>query len=910
MGREQEEPDCSVDNIESRAMSPSLQEMEYDMEETTRLLKGVLNVDVRPIGYKDVADELRGIKDLNAFAKLERPAVVLNLRQATPRHIVKELVSALVSTGQLPPSLEDDAVRSAVGSSPALGLALGGAYGVGRPSLAQYHPEGRVSMATSSDNLKCPSENLSEQGIGSSNSIISTASTDITGEQPIASTSTPAYPNPHSNERSETLRVPGIKLEELPIKHDIMKENAVRILENPSSMGLELEASGGDSSAIRIRRTTEDSITLENSHWNRTIQGPAFLIAMAEVNGLDHVVTAFGRLANATNLGAVNESVSQFVCLVLGPSYDIKETKSTWENARNFASLLSNETFFSSALDASTATDIQSAVSAFATAKTLMKSRDVGGVSEDKENSSGINRTGKFAGGLIADIKRKLPWYLSDWTDGLVPWNTRSALAYLSSIVFLYFAIIMPSISFGALNNSNTDQNIGVIETLFSQAVCGAVFALFAGQPLTIIMTTGPLTIYIQVLYSWSDALGISFLPFFAWVGIWTSVILCVIVVTDACALISYVDAFTEEIFGFLISAIFVGEFVKPLVQSRQDDSTEAFLLNLVLSMGTYLIAYYLLMVKRSFLLRPIIRTLVSDFGAPIAIIIMSGMKYAFDVTVDMLELPTNDGFVTTSGRSWLVPMGDIGVGYVCLAIIPAALLTTLFFLDQNISTMLVMKPSNKLKKGPGYNLDLFVVAIMVIFCSVLGLPWCHAALPQSPMHARSLADVEEYAAHGRRYERVVKARETRVTGFVTHILIGLSILAKNVLNKIPMGVLWGFFLYMGLTSLDGNQMWERVILLFTQEEKYPPNHYVRRVPVKLIHLYTLLQVVLLLILWFFKANFYLGDTIFNAGLLFPLIIAFFVPIRQFLLPRYYSPREIKALTSEGEDFSNEGINV
>ncbi|KNC72936.1 hypothetical protein SARC_14503, partial [Sphaeroforma arctica JP610] len=103
------------------------------------------------------------------------------------------------------------------------------------------------------------------------------------------------------------------------------------------------------------------------------------------------------------------------------------------------------------------------------------------------------------------------------------------------------------------------------------------------------------------------------------------------------------------------------------------------------------------------------------------------------------------------------------------------------------------------------------------------------------------------------RYERVVKSRETRITGFVTHILIGLSILAKDILNKIPVSVLWGFLLYLGLTSLDGNQMWERVLLLFTQEEKYPPNHYVRRVPIKKIHLYTLLQVVLLVILWFVK---------------------------------------------------------
>ncbi|KNC76855.1 hypothetical protein SARC_10669, partial [Sphaeroforma arctica JP610] len=377
------------------------------------------------------------------------------------------------------------------------------------------------------------------------------------------------------------------------------------------------------------------------------------------------VVTAFGRLSSAANLGAVNESVTQFVCIVLGPSHDLKETKGAWENARNFASLLSNETFFASALDATDAKDIQEGVKAFVEQnKEVKRRRRSAGGEEPGEIDPMLVKTGKFGGGLLADIKRKLPWYLSDWTDGVVPWNNRTMITYLSATVFMYFSIIMPSISFGALNDTNTDGKIGVMETLFSQAICGAVFALTAGQPLTIIMTTGPLTIYTQVLYSWAEAIGINFLPFYSWVGVWTAVFIMIIVFTDACYLIKYVDAFTEEIFGFLISAIFIGEYIKPLIISRQDDSTEVFLLNLVLATGTYLVSAYLLMAKRSFLLRPIIRTLISDFGAPFAIIAISLLSYAFDVPVEKLPLPTRSGFSTTNGRSWLVPMTDIGMGW------------------------------------------------------------------------------------------------------------------------------------------------------------------------------------------------------------------------------------------------------
>lgn len=33
-------------------------------------------------------------------------------------------------------------------------------------------------------------------------------------------------------------------------------------------------------------------------------------------------------------------------------------------------------------------------------------------------------------------------------------------------------------------------------------------------------------------------------------------------------------------------------------------------------------------------------------------------------------------------------------------------------------------------------------MALLVVVCSILGLPWAHGALPQSPMHVRALAEV------------------------------------------------------------------------------------------------------------------------------------------------------------------------
>ncbi len=64
----------------------------------------------------------------------------------------------------------------------------------------------------------------------------------------------------------------------------------------------------------------------------------------------------------------------------------------------------------------------------------------------------------------------------------------------------------------------------------------------------------------------------------------------------------------------------------------------------------------------------------------------------------------------------------------------------------------------------------------------------------------------------------IVKVRETRLTVLLSHIFIGMSLFMRDILKQIPMPVLDGLFLYLALTSLDGNQFFERVTLFFTEQ--------------------------------------------------------------------------------------------
>ena len=68
----------------------------------------------------------------------------------------------------------------------------------------------------------------------------------------------------------------------------------------------------------------------------------------------------------------------------------------------------------------------------------------------------------------------------------------------LSTAVFLYFACLLPSIAFGVLNSQATNDQISVPKAVASQCLGGIFFSIFAGQPLIVVMTTAPLTLYVK----------------------------------------------------------------------------------------------------------------------------------------------------------------------------------------------------------------------------------------------------------------------------------------------------------------------------------------------------------------------------------------------------------------------------
>ena len=182
-------------------------------------------------------------------------------------------------------------------------------------------------------------------------------------------------------------------------------------------------------------------------------------------------------------------------------------------------------------------------------------------MNKTKVADEGLQWTGRLFGGITDDIKRRAPHYFSDFKDGL-----HSKVA--GTTLFLFFAALANAIAFGALSGLLTGNEIGIIEMLVVTAIGGILFALFSGQPLTILGGTGPIVIFTGMLYTVCGQLEISFLATYAWVGIWSGIILLICAFTDASALMNYFSRFTDEIFAALISVIFIVEAGKDISNS------------------------------------------------------------------------------------------------------------------------------------------------------------------------------------------------------------------------------------------------------------------------------------------------------------------------------------------------------
>ncbi|KAK4818370.1 hypothetical protein QYF61_011662 [Mycteria americana] len=320
-------------------------------------------------------------------------------------------------------------------------------------------------------------------------------------------------------------------------------------------------------------------------------------VLVGEVDFLESPFIAFVRLQQAVMLGALTEVPvpTRFLFILLGPK---GKAKSYHEIGRAIATLMSDEVFHDIAYKAKDRQDLIAGIDEFLDEVIVLppgewdpairieppkslpssdkrKNMYSGGenlqMNGDTPHDGGhgggghgdceeLQRTGRFCGGLIKDIKRKAPFFASDFYDAL---NIQA----LSAVLFIYLATVTNAITFGGLLGDATENMQGVLESFLGTAVTGAIFCLFAGQPLTILSSTGPVLVFERLLFNFSKDNHFDYLEFRLWIGLWSAFQCLILVATDASFLVKYFTRFTEEGFSSLISFIFIYDAFKKMIK-------------------------------------------------------------------------------------------------------------------------------------------------------------------------------------------------------------------------------------------------------------------------------------------------------------------------------------------------------
>ncbi|XP_043116080.1 sodium bicarbonate cotransporter 3 isoform X6 [Puntigrus tetrazona] len=328
------------------------------------------------------------------------------------------------------------------------------------------------------------------------------------------------------------------------------------------------------------------------------------------------------------------------------------------------------------------------------------------------------------------------------------------------------------------------------------------------------------------------------------------------------------------------------GNFVGPACGHNGPYIPDVLFWSVILFFTTFFLSSFLKQFKTKRYFPTKVRSSISDFAVFLTIMIMVLVDYLVGVPSPKLHVP--DTFEPTSkNRGWLIsPLGDNPTWTLFAAAIPALLCTILIFMDQQITAVIINRKEHKLKKGCGYHLDLLVVAVMLGVCSVMGLPWFVAATVLSISHVNSLKVESECSAPGEQ-PKFLGIREQRVTGLMIFVLMGLSVFMTSILKFIPMPVLYGVFLYMGASSLKGIQFFDRIKLFGMPAKHQPDLIYLRYVPLWKVHIFTIVQLTCLVLLWVIKAS--------AAAVVFPMMVLALVFVRK-LLDFCFTKRELSWL--------------
>ena len=401
----------------------------------------------------------------------------------------------------------------------------------------------------------------------------------------------------------------------------------------------------------------------------------------------------------------------------------------------------------------------------------------------------------------------------------------------------------------------------------------------------------------------------------------WSLIFHWILAITNSCNLLRYVTRFPCDIFGFYVAFIYLQKGIQVL---ERLGSGEAFYLSIVAALLVFMVAYICGMLGESSLFTHVVRVFLKDYGTPLTLIFFTGFVYIGRMKPVHLEtLPTTKAFMPTSREDWIVDPRQVSVGEVFIAMPFGILLTILFWFDHNgefpwilppspypnlqvnpadtksqVSSLIAQGTEFPLRKPAGFHWDLFLLGLTTGVAGILGLPFPNGLIPQAPFHTQSLCvtkavpELDEKGEHKGGYTfEATHVVEQRLSNLAQGLLTLGTMTGPLLvcLHLIPHGVLAGLFFVMGVQALQANGITAKLVFLARDRSLTPAGHPLLRIRRRLaIWVFVAVELV------GFGATFAITQTIAAVG--FPVFIMALIPIRTYLLPKWFTAEELDAL--------------
>ncbi|CAO2815314.1 unnamed protein product [Amaranthus hypochondriacus] len=363
--------------------------------------------------------------------------------------------------------------------------------------------------------------------------------------------------------------------------------------------------------------------------------------------------------------------------------------------------------------------------------------------------------------GIANDVHGRLAFYKQDWIGGI-----KSGIGILAPTTFIFFASALPVIAFGEQLSRDTDGSLSTVETLASTAICGIIQSLIGGQPLLIVGVAEPTVIMYSYLYKFAQGrpdLGKQlYLAWTGWVCVWTSLMLILLSVFNAATIINRFTRVAGELFGMLITVLFIQEAIKGAVSEfgipKDENPSEVKfqfqwcyvngLLGIIFTFGLLSTALKSRRARAWRYSTSRVRSFIADYGVPLMVVVWTAVSFSVPNGVPEgvpRRLYSPLPWQAESLYHWTVvkDMAKVPVVYIFAAIIPAVMVAGLYFFDHSVASQLAQQKEFNLRKPSAYHYDILVLGLMTLLCGLIGLPPSNGVLPQSPMHTKSLATLK-----------------------------------------------------------------------------------------------------------------------------------------------------------------------